>query len=73
MDVVREWASENHVEIEKRYYGGPVTADHAVAGDSVKQCFNYLQVLLSAESMAKALPEGDDEGEFQRRGYVLSQ
>ncbi|OIW25926.1 hypothetical protein CONLIGDRAFT_647656 [Coniochaeta ligniaria NRRL 30616] len=71
-EAIKEWAVENGVEIERQYYGGPVSSGQGVAGDSVRQCLNYIETLASANSMADGLPGEYDQPEFERQGYVLT-
>jgi hypothetical protein len=55
-EAMKQWAVENDIEIGARYYGGPVSQDSALAGDSVKQCFAYLETLVSGrKNMGDAL------------------
>ncbi|OIW23062.1 hypothetical protein CONLIGDRAFT_694522 [Coniochaeta ligniaria NRRL 30616] len=69
VEGIKEWAAENGIMIEARYYGGPVSRDGSVAGDGVKQCFAYLEGLVSG---VQVLPDAEDQAAFQRLGYVRS-
>lgn len=71
-EAMKQWAAENGIVVESRYYGGPVSGGQGVAGDSVKQCFAYLEGLVSVPNMSNAMPDAEDQTGFERLGYVLS-
>lgn len=69
-DAVQNWADANDIQIMSRYYGGPVSRQSGVGGDSVRQCLNYLETLVSAHNMDTAFPLAYDEASFDSLGYV---
>ncbi|KAJ9134216.1 hypothetical protein NKR19_g8733 [Coniochaeta hoffmannii] len=69
-EAMKEWADENGILIEKRYYGRPVSRDNAVAGGGVRQCFAYLESLISGQNLGHTMPDAEDQAAFERLGYM---
>ncbi|KAB5584808.1 hypothetical protein GE09DRAFT_1180297 [Coniochaeta sp. 2T2.1] len=68
MEMLEEWAAENRIEIESRYRGGPVSNEAGVSGDSVRQCFHFIERVTSGRWFE--LPEPDDEQALLNMGFV---
>ncbi|KAB5567033.1 hypothetical protein GE09DRAFT_1109113 [Coniochaeta sp. 2T2.1] len=67
-EMLNQWAAENRIEIESKYYRGPVSSEAGVAGDSVRQCFNFIETVTSGKWFE--LPEPEDEQALLNMGFV---
>jgi len=67
-----EWMRERQAPLYTRYYGGPVSDNEELEGDSLLQCIHYLDTAL-AGNLNDVLPRFDNKNGFSAQGFLLSQ